>query len=378
MNNKDKKKYCCLTCNFHTNNISHYERHKLTMKHTQSDYKMNKYTNNIQQLRCTKCSKQYCSRSGLWKHSKICEYENNNSTETSKIDNVVFGLLNKEQYINSVIGPLIQEKINSYMNESIHKYIRETVDKHIKEYINKYAKRDIKEYIHKEIKPLIPIITQFEKHKTKYSSVTKKFDITTFLNEECKNAINMSDFIRSIDVSLDDLSFVKSNGLIKSLSSILVAHLSETDIHIRPIHCTDRKRNIMYVKENNKWQKDDGQLILRKSFLHLANKEYSSIKKWMDVNPQWELNARLQDIHSKMLINILHDIQNDIRGQQQVIKDISHIIYLDKVPNLLHSSSTTTPSAAIVAVLSPILSSAAVAATAAAAAAAAMASNTST
>jgi hypothetical protein len=371
MNNKDKKKYCCPSCNFNTNNINHYERHKLTRKHTQPDYKTNKYTNYAQQLRCTKCSKQYCSRSGLWKHSNICEYENNNSIETSKIDNVVIGLLNKEQYINSVIGPLIQEKINSYMPESIDKYVKEIVDNYIKEYINDYASKYIKEPIHKE-KPLTQIITQLEKHKKKDQSITKKFDITTFLNEECKNAINMSDFIRSIDVSLDDLSFVKSNGLIKSLSSILVAHLSETDIHIRPIHCTDRKRNIMYVKENNKWQKDDGQLILRKSFLHLANKEYSSIKKWMDVNPQWELNARLQDIHSKMLINILHDIQNDIRGQQQVIKDISHIIYLDKVPNLLHSSSTTTPSAAIVAVLSPILSPAAVAA------AATMASNTST
>jgi len=324
---------------------------------------MNKYTNNAQQLRCTKCSKQYCSRSGLWKHSKICEYETHHSTKTlsteqSAIDNMVIGLLNEEQYINNVISPFIQEKINSYMNESIHKYIRETADKYIKEYINKYANRYIKEYIHKEIKPFKQIITQIEKHKKKYPPVTKKFDLTTFLNKECKNAINMSDFIRSIDVSLDDLSFVKSNGLIKSLTSILINRLSETDIHIRPIHCTDRKRNIMYVKENNKWQKDDGQLILRKSFLHLANKEYSSIKKWMDVNPQWELNARLQDIHSKMLINILHDIQNDVRGQQQVIKDISHIIYLDKVPNLLHSSSSTTPSAAIVAVLSPILSSA--------------------
>jgi len=82
----------------------------------------------------------------------------------------------------------------------------------------------------------------------------------------------------------------------------------------------------------------------------------------MDVNPQWELNARLQDIHSKMLMNILHDIQNDVRGQQQVIKDISHIIYLDKVPNLLHSSSSSSSSAAaIVAVLSPILSSAVIA-----------------
>lgn len=157
-----------------------------------------------------------------------------------------------------------------------------------------------------------------------------QFNIAVFLNEECKDAINLSDFIKTIEISLDDLSYTRTNGLVNSISRIFISNLKQLDLYKRPIHCTDQKRNTIYIKDNHVWERDEAQVKLRKAILDIANKEYAAIKMWMDRNPGWEKNPRLQDIHHTMVLQIVHEMSEDFAGQRKIMKAIEREVFIEK------------------------------------------------
>jgi hypothetical protein len=157
-----------------------------------------------------------------------------------------------------------------------------------------------------------------------------QFNLNFFLNEQCKDAVNLSDFVNSLEITMDDLTYTRNQGLVEGISKVMIDGLKQMDLYKRPIHCTDQKRDTIYVRDNHQWGRDEGNARMRQAFVDIANKEYFAIKKWMDMHPGWETNSRLQDFHHKMVKNVLHEIKDDPIGERKIMKSVEREIFIEK------------------------------------------------
>ena len=157
-----------------------------------------------------------------------------------------------------------------------------------------------------------------------------QFNLNFFLNEQCKDAVNLSDFVNSLEITMDDLTYTRNQGLVEGISKVMIDGLKQIDLYKRPIHCTDQKRDTIYVRDNHQWARDEGNAMMRRAFIDIANKEYFAIKKWMDLHPGWETNSRLQEFHHKMIRNVLHEIKDDPIGERKIMKSIEREIFIEK------------------------------------------------
>ena len=157
-----------------------------------------------------------------------------------------------------------------------------------------------------------------------------QFNLNFFLNEQCKDAINMTDFVNSLEITLDDLTYTRNQGLVEGISKVMIDGLKQMDLYKRPIHCTDQKRDTIYIKDNHTWARDEGNIRMKQAFVDIANKEYFAIKMWMDMNPDWESNSSLQDFHHKMVKNVLHEIKDDPVGERRILKNIERETFIEK------------------------------------------------
>jgi hypothetical protein len=157
-----------------------------------------------------------------------------------------------------------------------------------------------------------------------------QFNLNFFLNEQCKDAVNLSDFVNSLEITMDDLTYTRNQGLVEGISKVMIDGLKQIDLYKRPIHCTDQKRDTIYVRDNHQWARDEGNARMRQAFVDIANKEYFAIKKWMDLHPGWEKNSQLQDFHHKMVKNVLHEIKDDPIGERKIMKSVEREIFIEK------------------------------------------------
>ena len=157
-----------------------------------------------------------------------------------------------------------------------------------------------------------------------------QFNLNFFLNEQCKDAVNLSDFVNSLEITMDDLTYTRNQGLVEGISKVMIDGLKQMDLYKRPIHCTDQKRDTIYVRDNHQWARDEGNARMRQAFVDIANKEYFAIKKWMDLHPGWEKNSQLQDFHHKMVKNVLHEIKDDPIGERKIMKSVEREIFIEK------------------------------------------------
>ena len=157
-----------------------------------------------------------------------------------------------------------------------------------------------------------------------------QFNLNFFLNEQCKDAVNITDFVNSLEITMDDLTYTRNQGLVEGISKVMIDGLKQIDLYKRPIHCTDQKRDTIYIRENHQWARDEGNVRMRQVFVDIANKEYFAVKKWMDLHPGWETNSRLQDFHHKMIRNVLHEIKDDPIGERKIMKSIERETFIEK------------------------------------------------
>jgi hypothetical protein len=157
-----------------------------------------------------------------------------------------------------------------------------------------------------------------------------QFNLNFFLNEQCKDAVNISDFVNSLEITMDDLTYTRNQGLVEGISKVMIDGLKQMDLYKRPIHCTDQKRDTIYVRDNHQWARDEGNARMRQAFIDIANKEYFAIKKWMDLHPGWETDRQLQEFHHKMIRNVLHEIKDDPIGERKIMKSIEREIFIEK------------------------------------------------
>ena len=156
-----------------------------------------------------------------------------------------------------------------------------------------------------------------------------QFNLQVFLNEDCKDAIKLSDFVKTLKITLQDLEFTKTNGIVEGVSSIIVNNLKGMDVHKRPIHCTDLKRETMYVK-NDEWIKDDLHEHINK-FIYLTScYQTRVIQDWMNAHPGWETKERMHTEYHNICKELYKKIEHDERANKKIIKAFLKEVHLVK------------------------------------------------
>ena len=242
---KPRKKYECKKCDFSTSNRKDYNRHLTTRKHQ----RITKNTKKPQTYSC-ECGKVYKFRSGLSKHKKTCHL-NLDST----ID-IFQKVLEQQQDL--------QEKMNQVATNSSGNVINYN------------------------------------------TNTNNKMTINVFLNEKCKDAMNLTDFIKSLEVSLEDLQYSKEHGYAKGISNIFVKHLQDMPPTERPFHCSDKKRMQFYVKDEDKWEKDNQHEKIDSSISNIQLKQIKKIKEWEQEHPNY--------LKDESLLQLWHDMIHQIMG----------------------------------------------------------------
>ena len=254
----EKIKYTCNLCDYTTSRKSSMASHNQSKRHNLNALNdVHIIVNeNYAKYQCKNCDKIYKNRNGLWYHNKSCLPPK--ETDLSDPPPATDALLAPENLMNiNVIYELIKQ------NNEFKTLLVEQNSK-----IMELAK---------------------EKSMTVNNNNTinnnQKFNMNFFLNEQCKDALDIMDFVNSLQLNLADLEHTGNVGYVKGVSDIFLRGLRELDVYKRPIHCSDLKREVMYVKDNNVWEKDEDKKKMKKAVHYIAGRNFKQIHEWMDQNP---------------------------------------------------------------------------------------------
>ena len=170
-------------------------------------------------------------------------------------------------------------------------------------------------------------------NNTNTNNYNKQFNLNFYLNETCKNAMNINEFMDSIEIKSEELEDMGKLGYVKGISNILIRSLNELDETERPFHCTDKKREILYIKDNNIWEKDTEKCKVRKIIKDIAHKNFKRIPKWKQDNPLSEDNSTKKHMEFMMILNqVMTGITpDDELGTNKIIRNLSTHVYIDSV-----------------------------------------------
>ena len=294
-----------------TETMSTEKSSKITTKKENKEYK------------CIMCGNVYKNMSGLCKHRHICKKK----------------ILQKIQE-NEAVSKTIHDECEDHVVESSAleptELITTTIPEKEKDEIiiqllkdNESMKAFMKEQNNMLKEMMRQINTNGSSTITTTNNIKQKFNINIFLNEQCKDAINMGDFIKSLKITFHDLEITRDKSLEESVSTIMLRGLKELDVYKRPIHCTDQKRDVMYIKDEEKWEKDDGNVKLRESIDTLSKKQMFTLKEWRDSDPELKTNDEKRDKFVTTLNHVCTPIPET--SEKRLIKTIGKEIYIDKV-----------------------------------------------
>jgi hypothetical protein len=168
---------------------------------------------------------------------------------------------------------------------------------------------------------------------TNTNSHNKSFNLNFFLNETCKDAMNIMDFVDSVKLQLSDLETVGKIGYVEGISNIIVKNLNSLDETKRPVHCTDSKREVMYIKDENKWEKEnENKQKIRKAIKHIAHKNSKMLKDFKTKHPDCDKSdSRFSDQYNKLVIEALGGKgDNDLEKEDKIIRNIAKEVKIDK------------------------------------------------
>ena len=305
--------FYCEACNFKCYKEYNYNVHVATPKHQKFTkvYKSLQRDINPKYILVCECSKRYSSRMGLWKHKQKCLIAKNLNDNTDKTDNT-----NVTNATNEIVSEL--KDINNIDRDGL---------------IIKLLKDN--EEIRQILKEVIPkmgnnTIINNNNNNTTNNNTLNNFNLNFFLNEQCKDALNISEFVESLKITFDDLLYSKKNGLVQGISNVMIRGLKELDIYKRPIHCTDKKRETMYIKDKEKWEKDDTHEIMKNTIEMIADKERNALQIWTDNNPDWMETEQKQIAYLTMLRNISEPIEDEEKNGRKIIRAVSREVVIDK------------------------------------------------
>jgi hypothetical protein len=280
-------KFYCESCDYSTSRKSNYDEHLLTAKHKKSTFS-NFCQPNFQQIQqskftCENCNKEYKDKSGLWRHNKKCKIEEKNNEPSDK-ELIVMLLKQNSQLIeqNNEMAKNSQTT-NSHNNNNTHSH-------------------------------------------------NKTFNLQFFLNETCKDAMNITDFVDSIKLQLSDLIKVGEIGYVEGISNIITKNLNALDVTQRPVHCTDKKREVLYVKDENKWEKEDeDKNKIRKVIKKVMIKNQRLLPEYKEKYPDYnKSSSKVSDQYNTIIVESMGGRgDNDFEKENKIIKNITKVTTID-------------------------------------------------
>ena len=323
-NPKNSKKtpfFLCENCHFKCSKQNEYKRHLETNKHKRVTESNKKTPNKEYKPFSCVCGNSYKYRPGLAKHKHTCIVINTPVTNSvlkesihDTTNHVNMSSENNDNDDGNIELTCIPKYSNFTKDDLLLKLIKD----------NDEMMKIIKGQ-QEQINSIIPKIGN-----TTNNNTTNNFNLNVFLNEQCKDALNISDFIDSLKITLEDLLFSKSNGISRGITDVMIKGLKELDIHKRPIHCTDIKRDIMYIKDEDKWLKDENHDMMKNTIVKIADKERTALQQWAIDNPDWMETERKQIEYLTMMRSICEPIENYNNYERKIIKNLGKEILIDK------------------------------------------------
>ena len=297
---KYANEFYCKKCNYKCVTNFLWNQHKTTLKHNRQRLATPKKTDDTSYV-CEYCGKSYKQRSGLWRHKKKCSSKistTQNEIIKSEFDNNT--LLNEHKELKELFkNILIDHEQNNKVKEKMMNQLKEQSD---------------------IIKEMIPKLG---------NNTNNNFNINVFLNEQCSDAINMSEFVESLKIKLDDIQFTSTNGLVEGVCSVFLNGLKELGMNQRPIHCTDIKREILYIKDNNEWERENGKNKIKTAINDVASKQRKAIIEWKNEHPNWNETDEGKEEYIQLMQNLMIDITSE-SNENKIIKNIAKETIIDK------------------------------------------------
>jgi hypothetical protein len=284
-------KFYCEKCHYGTSKKSSYNDHLLSAKHNKStigNQNLPKFCSELcTEFICNICNKKYKDKSGLWKHNKKCGEHTINEQQTSV----------SSEFDNP---------------ENLIKYLMK-------------ENAEFKQLLIDQNKQMMGQFVELSKNvgNNNNSNNNNSFNLNMYLNETCKDALNIMDFVNQLKIGLTELEETGRLGFANGISKIFIDGLKQIDINNRPVHCSDSKRETLYIKSNNEWNKEDGERkILTSALKHVANKNIKQISEWTKVHPDYN------DSDSKDNDKFLQIVSEAMSGstQDETIKNYNKII----------------------------------------------------
>jgi len=313
------KKFICEICDFSCCKKCNYDKHLITRKHINNDASLHKKSE-IEQYKKYKCEcgKEYNHRQGLYTHKKKC-------TTIEESSNYISGASISGASING--ASITDSNITDSSNNIIELLINENKD--FKNMIMELVKtnNDLQKQMIDVCQKIQPNNTNINSHNN--TTNNKTFNLQFFLNEECKDALNMSEFINSIELKISDLENIGKLGYVEGMSNIIIRELNDTDMYKRPVHCSDAKRETVYVKEENKWERDNSETKqMIKAVRGIDKKNYKMLTTWKDMDPKCvDSKSNQCDKYMKIMSKVM---DGDIENVNKVIKKIAKEVVIDK------------------------------------------------
>ena len=305
---KIPKQFVCEKCDYYTSNKKDYDKHLLTLKHNMDDAEDILDDAKIPTPYFCECGKEYKHRQGLWKHKKKCT-----STNLSNDDNSIIN-------DNILLTNLVIEVVKN--NNNLQKQCVE-------------LQKQNQEFQQKMVESFSEVIKNgtYSNTVNNINSHNKSFNLNFFLNETCKDAMNIMDFVDSIKLQLIDLENVGNLGYVDGISKIIVKNLNSLDETKRPVHCTDSKREVMYIKDEDKWEKEnENKQKMRKVIKHVTHKNSKLLKEFKTKYPGCEKSeSKFSDKYDKLIIEAMGGKgDNDIEKEDKIIRNIAKTVTIDK------------------------------------------------
>ena len=293
---KIPSKFACIHCDYTTSSNKDYNKHLSTRKHIYRTTLNNLEPENPNKSPITfkcECGKEYIARNSLWYHKKKCpvvlfvpephdpsppQQSTNSNTDNSELVEKMFTMFTQmmthnQDFMQNVIGKVQGINNNSHNNT--------------------------------------------------------QFNINMFLNEQCKNAMNIGDFIKSLPITAQDYENTKDKGLADTLTNLMVDGLNSMEVVERPIHCTDQKRKVMYVKDNDKWEKDKDHALFLQGVNDLADIHKKRVHLWQQENPEFKTREKLQAVFTSIIGNLFTDVTEQRKDMNKIFKGVTDSTFLD-------------------------------------------------
>jgi hypothetical protein len=285
---KIAKNFLCKKCDYECCKQSDWNKHILTSKHIKDDGELQKNRQNRQKFVC-ECGNEYKYRQGLWNHKKKCLNKKEDiHDKTEEIDlndkNLIFTLIQQNNELQKQMLEVIKNgtNVNNTVNNNSH---------------------------------------------------NKTFNLQVFLNETCKNAMNIMDFVDSIKIQLSDIESIGELGYVNGMSRLIIKHLNALDENMRPVHCSDPKRDTLYVKDQNVWEKEDpDNKKIKKAIKYISHKNICALPEWKAKYPDCIYSdSNKSDQYNHIVIEAMGGSgDNDAEKADKIVKKIAKAVTIDK------------------------------------------------